>query len=73
MNQILHPIEPEELMAYLDGELTADRASATATHLSECSECQTCCRAAKCFSESTVLESRVAGVRHAISNRNCAR
>ena len=40
MNQILHPIEPEELMAYLDGELTADRASATAAHLSECSECQ---------------------------------
>ena len=40
MNQILHPIEPEELMAYLDGELIADRASATAAHLSECAECQ---------------------------------
>jgi hypothetical protein len=40
MNQILHPIEPEELMAYLDGELTAERASATAAHLGECAECQ---------------------------------
>jgi len=40
MNKIIHPIEPEELMAYLDGELTADRASATAAHLGECAECQ---------------------------------
>ena len=41
MNKIMHPIEPEELMAYLDGELTADRASATAAHLGQCGECQT--------------------------------
>lgn len=40
MNKIIHPIEPEELMAYLDGELTADRANATAAHLGECAECQ---------------------------------
>ena len=40
MNKIIHPIEPEELTAYLDGEFTADRASATAAHLSECTECQ---------------------------------
>jgi anti-sigma factor RsiW len=40
VNQILHPIEPEELMAYLDGELAGDRASATAAHLGECGECQ---------------------------------
>ena len=40
MNKIMHPIEPEELMAYLDGELTADRATATAAHLGECTECQ---------------------------------
>jgi Domain of unknown function (DUF4349)/Putative zinc-finger len=40
MNKLIHPIEPEELMAYLDGELTADRATATATHLGECTECQ---------------------------------
>jgi anti-sigma factor RsiW len=40
MNKISHPMEPEELMAYLDGELTADRAAATAAHLGECAECQ---------------------------------
>jgi len=40
MNKIVHPIEPEELMAYLDGELPADRANATAAHLGECAECQ---------------------------------
>lgn len=40
MSRIMHPIEPEELMAYLDGELTADRASATAAHLGQCTECQ---------------------------------
>jgi Domain of unknown function (DUF4349)/Putative zinc-finger len=40
MNKIIHPIEPEELMAYLDGELPADRATATADHLGECAECQ---------------------------------
>jgi len=41
MNKVIHPIEPEELMAYLDGELTADGASAAAAHLGECAECQT--------------------------------
>jgi len=40
MNKIMHPIEPEELMAYLDGELAANRAAATAAHLGACVECQ---------------------------------
>jgi len=40
MNKIMHPIEAEELMAYLDGELTANRAAAAATHLGVCAECQ---------------------------------
>jgi hypothetical protein len=40
MNKIMHPIEPEELMAYLDGELKASRATATAAHLGQCAECQ---------------------------------
>jgi len=35
-----HPIEREELMAFLDGELAADRASVTASHLESCQECQ---------------------------------
>ena len=36
----MHPIEPEELMAYLDGELAPQRASEAAHHLSHCPECQ---------------------------------
>lgn len=40
MSKIMHPIEPEELMAYLDGELSAERAAETAAHLAECTECK---------------------------------
>jgi anti-sigma factor RsiW len=40
MNRMTHPIEPEEVMAYLDGELAADRAAIAAAHLGECAECQ---------------------------------
>jgi hypothetical protein len=35
-----HVIEPEELMAYLDGELPVDRAADAASHLERCRECQ---------------------------------
>ncbi|HEY1527223.1 MAG TPA: DUF4349 domain-containing protein [Candidatus Angelobacter sp.] len=35
-----HPIEQEELMAYLDGELATSRAVAAAAHLEHCAECQ---------------------------------
>jgi len=35
-----HLIEPEELMAYLDGELSHDRAATAAAHLEHCRECQ---------------------------------
>src|SRR6516165_6828988 len=36
----IHPVEPEELMTYLDGEITAVRATAVAEHLERCRECQ---------------------------------
>ena len=36
-----HPIEQEELMAYLDGELPPDRATEALSHLELCPECQT--------------------------------
>jgi hypothetical protein len=39
MNKITHP-DPEELMAYLDGELKADRSKAAADHIGHCAECQ---------------------------------
>jgi len=35
-----HPIETEELMAYLDGELPADRATVAVAHLERCADCQ---------------------------------
>lgn len=40
MHKSNHPIEPEEVMAYLDGELPIDREAATAAHLERCEECQ---------------------------------
>ncbi|HEY4842733.1 MAG TPA: DUF4349 domain-containing protein [Terriglobales bacterium] len=40
MNRMTHPIKPEEVMAHLDGELAADRATVAAAHLRECAECQ---------------------------------
>src|SRR5882724_5816862 len=40
MNKTNHPLEQEELMAYLDGELPADRAATAAAHLERCGDCQ---------------------------------
>jgi hypothetical protein len=40
MSKSNHPIEQEELMAYLDGELATNRAVAAAAHLEHCEECQ---------------------------------
>jgi anti-sigma factor RsiW len=39
MNRTIHEIEPEEVMAYLDGELEASRASEVAAHIAGCAEC----------------------------------
>jgi anti-sigma factor RsiW len=35
-----HQFEPGEVMAYLDGEISADRASEIAQHMQQCAECQ---------------------------------
>ncbi|HTC95398.1 MAG TPA: DUF4349 domain-containing protein [Terriglobales bacterium] len=35
-----HPVEQEELMAYLEGELAPDQAATAAAHLEHCRECQ---------------------------------
>jgi Domain of unknown function (DUF4349)/Putative zinc-finger len=40
MIQAMHPFEQEEIMAYLDGETSAERASAVAMHLRECAKCE---------------------------------
>jgi Domain of unknown function (DUF4349)/Putative zinc-finger len=36
-----HAFDPQEVMAYLDGELEPQQATALAAHLEHCSECQT--------------------------------
>src|SRR5215469_13423711 len=35
-----HPIDQQEVMAYLDGELPVERAAAVAAHLEQCAECR---------------------------------
>jgi len=40
MTSSTHPIEQEELMAYLDGELPVERAARVADHLEQCAECR---------------------------------
>jgi hypothetical protein len=40
MSEIRHAVEPEEIMAYLDGELASSRAAEAMTHLDRCQECQ---------------------------------
>src|SRR6185369_14984493 len=40
MSKSKHPIEQEELMAYLDGELPTERAVEAAAHMEHCAECQ---------------------------------
>jgi len=35
-----HPFTPEEIMAFVDGELSADRAQSVSAHVETCAECQ---------------------------------
>jgi len=39
MNIAAHTVSPEEVMAFLDGELTPEEANAVSHHLEECPEC----------------------------------
>ena len=39
MNTAEHSVAPEEVMAFLDGELSAADARAMAQHLAQCTEC----------------------------------
>lgn len=40
MSTIAHPATPEEIMAFVDGELPADRTQLLSTHLEFCTECR---------------------------------
>src|ERR1700740_239019 len=39
MNTTTHPVAPEEVMAFLDGELSATDAQSVSTHIERCAEC----------------------------------
>src|SRR4029077_11345400 len=39
MNITAHPVAPEEVMAFLDGELSAAEARTVSTHIEHCSDC----------------------------------
>jgi hypothetical protein len=41
MNTTAHPVAPEEVMAFLDGELSAADTETVSTHLDGCAECST--------------------------------
>src|SRR5260370_11598680 len=40
MSAATHPFAPEEIMAFVDGELSADRAQLLSSHFNQCAECQ---------------------------------
>jgi len=41
MNTTTHPLTREEIMAFVDGELSTDRAQSFSAHVGECAECST--------------------------------
>jgi len=41
MSTTAHPIAPEEIMAFLDGQLSADRTQSVSVHMEGCSDCRT--------------------------------
>jgi hypothetical protein len=65
MTTSTHPIEQEELMAYLDGELPMDRATEALSHLELCPECQALAADFRCVSQELMaweVESPEAGI-----------
>src|SRR5260370_14093302 len=41
MSTTTHPFAPEGIMAFVDGELSADRAQSLSAHIDQCAECST--------------------------------
>ena len=40
MKDTTHPVAPEEVMSFLDGELSADRSQSVSSHIEECFDCR---------------------------------
>ena len=41
MSATTHPFTPEEIMAFVDGELSAEQTQVVSSHLGQCAECAT--------------------------------
>jgi Domain of unknown function (DUF4349)/Putative zinc-finger len=65
---ITHPIQKEELMAYLDGELPVERAAVAATHLEHCRDCRDLATDLQSVSRQ-LLDWQIAPPRFAMSQR----
>jgi anti-sigma factor RsiW len=61
MSTTTHPFAPEEIMAFVDGELSADRAQSLSAHIDHCAECSEAAAAFRNTSHS-LSNWRVAGV-----------
>ena len=61
MSTTTHPFAPEEVMAFVDGELSADRAQSLSAHIDQCTECSEAAAAFRNTSHS-LSNWRVAGV-----------
>jgi len=55
MNTTTHPFAPEEIMAFVDGELSADRAQSLSAHFDQCSECQRVAETIRSTSQKTAI------------------
>ncbi len=71
MNRSLHPVEQEEVMTYLDGELPAERAAEVATHLEGCHDCAAIAAALRSVSQQMLawtVDSAPAELSEAVTN-----
>ena len=55
MSTTTHPFAPEEIMAFVDGELSADRAQSLSAHFDQCSECQQVAETIRSTSQKTAI------------------
>jgi hypothetical protein len=55
MSTTTHPFAPEEIMAFVDGELSADRAQSLSAHFDQCSECQQVAETIRSTSHKTAI------------------
>jgi anti-sigma factor RsiW len=55
MSTTTHAFAPEEIMAFVDGELSADRAQSPSAHFDQCSECQQVAETIRSTSQKTAI------------------